>query len=117
MSINEYRKPSDEDLAGALSDRRPIQVTNGPIAITIADLAAEIIGNRRTLRRESRAAEQIKKLRWMAEALVSKVEELRLTESDEQLTAEKIALWLEGYGVEPVDAKMVADAIRDGRWR
>lgn len=117
MSINEYRRPSDEDLAGALTDSRKIQVTGGPIAITIADLAAEIIGNRRTLRRESRAAEQIKKLRWMAEALVSKVEELRKTESDEQLTAEKIALWLEGHGLDPVDAKTAANAIRDGRWR
>lgn len=31
--------------------------------------------------------------------------------------AEKIATWIEGYGNEPVDARLAANAIREQRWR
>ena len=88
----------------------------------LQDLAFELVRARQRLRGESRKAEQLRKLRWNVEHLLTKIEEIATQDATqnatqnaaiERETAEAIATWLERSKNEP----LVAAAIRDWKWR
>lgn len=108
---------SDEHLALAQLDEGHVLVAKNPLPFRVCDLAAELARARAQLRKDSRLAGQVKKFRWIVENMLTKVERLEDEIEDASGIEEAVALWLEGYGDEPVTAALAAQGIREGKWR
>src|ERR1051325_11977003 len=83
-----------------LTDEEAVSAANNgqlPADVALRDVVLEVLRLRRTLRRDSRRAEQLRKLRWSIEGVHAKVEELGARERIERETADEIAEWIEGY--------------------
>lgn len=109
--MSEHRLLTDEEAIAAS------QTGELPAGVALRDVALEVIRLRKTVRKDSRRAEQLRKLRWAVEGVHAKIEDLGNRERVETETAEQIAQWIEGYEDEPIDSKMAAFGIREGRWR
>lgn len=109
---------SDDQLAAALEDQGHVLTANKePLPVRVCDLAAEIIRNRRVLRKDSRRAEQLKKYRWTVENLLTKLEAAEDANDDNEQIPEAIAAWFEAGNSSLIDPAITAAWIREGRWR
>lgn len=107
----EHRGLSEQELIVAVRDGIL------PEGISIKDVCDEVRRLRRALRGQDRRAEQVRKLRWTGELLLTKIDELTKVEHLEKRIADDIATWIEGYEDEPLEPRIVADALREGKWR
>jgi hypothetical protein len=65
----------DDDRVAEIA-RDGIHAENSPTDLEIRALAAELHHRRKQTRHEHRRADEVRRLRWMAESLVTKVEDL-----------------------------------------
>lgn len=105
--MGEHRLVADDEL-NALAREGPE---------VVRDIAFELVRARRTLRQDSRRAEQLRKLRWSIESVHAKVEKLAEREKVEGETIADVIRWLEGYEDEDVSPAILIDGLREGRWR